>query len=103
MAKRRTVSQQAYYQIRCMIAPRRVVARQFAGLALISWQAQGEPHAGGRGNSTFGAGWVVTVVPKWGASVKEWTRRAVGSLLYPPGPLGEAARLFVMRASHRRG
>ena len=100
MTKLRTVSQQVYYEIRGMIGRGELlpgsamVLRDLAAKLKVSRMPVVEAI---RRLERDG---FVTVVPKWGASVKEWTRNErLEAYCIRRGLEGEAARFFVMKAT----
>jgi len=102
MIKRQTVSRQIYYQIRDMIAKRELlpgsplVLRELADKLKVSRMPVVEAI---RRLERDG---FVTDIPKWGASVREWTREErLEAYCIRRGLEGEAARFFVMRATER--
>jgi DNA-binding GntR family transcriptional regulator len=100
MRKHRTVSQQVYYEIRGMIGRGELlpgsalILRDLAAKLKVSRMPVVEAI---RRLERDG---FVTVVPKWGASVKEWTRNErLEAYAIRRALEGEAARFFVMRAT----
>jgi len=98
--KHRTISQQVYYEIRGMIGRGELlpgsamVLRDLAAKLKVSRMPVVEAI---RRLERDG---FVTVVPKWGASVKEWTSdERLEAYCIRRGLEGEAARFFVMRAT----
>jgi DNA-binding GntR family transcriptional regulator len=100
MKKHRTVSQQVYYEIRGMIGRGELlpgsalILRDLAAKLKVSRMPVVEAI---RRLERDG---FVTVVPKWGASVKEWTRNErLEAYCIRRALEGEAARFFVMHAT----
>lgn len=100
MTKFQTVSQQVYYEIRGMIGRGELlpgsalILRDLAARLKVSRMPVVEAI---RRLERDG---FVTVVPKWGASVKEWTRNErMEAYCIRRALEGEAARFFVMHAS----
>ena len=102
MTERRTVSRQVYYQLRSMIAKGELlpgsplVLRELADKLKVSRMPVVEAI---RRLERDG---FVTDVPKWGASVREWTREErLEAYCIRRALEGEAARFFVMRAEEQ--
>jgi DNA-binding GntR family transcriptional regulator len=102
MTERQTVSRQIYYQIRGMIAKGELlpgsplVLRELADKLKVSRMPVVEAI---RRLERDG---FVTDVPKWGASVRKWTREErLEAYCIRRALEGEAARFFVMRATEQ--
>jgi DNA-binding GntR family transcriptional regulator len=102
MTERQTVSRQIYYQLRSMIAKGELlpgsplVLRELADKLKVSRMPVVEAI---RRLERDG---FVTDVPKWGASVREWTREErLEAYCIRRALEGEAARFFVMRAEEQ--
>ena len=102
MTERQTVSRQVYYQLRSMIAKGELlpgsplVLRELADKLKVSRMPVVEAI---RRLERDG---FVTDVPKWGASVREWTREErLEAYCIRRALEGEAARFFVMRAEEQ--
>src|SRR5437899_8092277 len=100
MIKKETVSQRVYYQMKNMIARRELqpgsplILRNLASRLKVSRMPIIESI---RRLERDG---LVTVLPKWGATVKEWSREErLEAYVIRRALEGEAARFFVMRAS----
>jgi DNA-binding GntR family transcriptional regulator len=100
VTRRQTVSRQVYYRIRDMIVRRELlpgsplVLRELAGKLNVSRMPVVEAI-----RRLERDGFVVDI-PKWGASVREWTREErLEAYCIRRALEGEAARFFVMRAT----
>jgi DNA-binding GntR family transcriptional regulator len=100
MKPRRTVSQQVYYQIRDMIASGELLPGSSLVLRELAIKLKVSRMPVVEAIQRLERDGFVTVVPKWGASVKAWTKKErLEAYCIRRALEGEAARFFVMQAT----
>ena len=98
--QRATVSEQAYYRIKQMIARRELMPGTPLVLRTLATRLGISRTPVIEAIRRLERDGLITVLPKWGATVKEWSREEIlEAHVIRRGLEGEAARFFVARAS----